>query len=225
MDTKIYIAQTNYLIRKGLKTLVNNEEGLVMQCEALNQDDLLFIASNYKDGVVIIDHNDAAFGISIIRKIKTIAPGIQFLSISDKPNRWMLSDAMRAGITSYLLRDCEKDEIIEAIKATANGESFFCGQILNAVLKTGDEVSVIDQNFRSCEGLKISDREAEIVRMIAEGLTNKEIADKLFLSAHTVTTHRKNIMSKLGITNTAGLVMFAIKSNIVSPNHFLFNSN
>jgi DNA-binding CsgD family transcriptional regulator len=56
-------------------------------------------------------------------------------------------------------------------------------------------------------------------------LTNKEIADKLFISAHTVTTHRKNIMAKLGVNNTAGLMMFAIRNNIVTPNHFLFNSN
>ncbi|HEU4719590.1 MAG TPA: response regulator transcription factor, partial [Bacteroidia bacterium] len=142
----------------------------------------------------------------------------------DKPSRWMLSDAMNAGLTSYLLRDCGKEEIIEALITTSKGEQFFCGKIVNDVLKTGDDISM-ETEIASCDGLKISGREAEIIRLVAEGLTNKEIADKLFLSTHTVTTHRKNIMAKTGVNNTAGLVLFAIRNNIITPNHFLFNTN
>ncbi|MDQ3111424.1 MAG: response regulator transcription factor [Bacteroidota bacterium] len=200
------------------------QEELLLKCEASSADEVLFHIDFFRSGVIIIDHNDPAFGISVIRKIKLMAPEVHFLSISDKPNRWMLSDALSAGITSYLLRDCGKDEIMDAIRATSNGEQFFCGKILNEVLKTNDELSA-DPEQVSCEGLKISDREGEIIRLVAEGFTNKEIADKLFLSAHTVTTHRKNIMAKLGVNNTAGLVLFAIRNNIVSPNHFLFNTN
>jgi DNA-binding NarL/FixJ family response regulator len=224
MAIPILIAQSNYLVKEGLKSLVSTEKELVFRCDASTADELLFLVDAFKSGVIIIDHNDPAFGISVIRKIKSLAPAVNFLSISDKPNRWMLSDALSAGITSYLLRDCEKEEIMDAIRATSNGEQFFCGKILSEVLKTSDEVQPVTETV-SCAGLKISDREGEIIRMVAEGLTNKEIADKLFLSAHTVTTHRKNIMAKLGVNNTAGLVLFAIRNNIVSPNHFLFNTN
>jgi DNA-binding NarL/FixJ family response regulator len=70
----------------------------------------------------------------------------------------------------------------------------------------------------------ISKREGEIITFIAEGYTNTQIAEKLFLSAHTINTHRKNIMSKLGVKNTAGIVMYAVKSNLISPNKFLFTS-
>lgn len=224
MAIPILIAQSNYLVKEGLKSLVSTEKELVFRCDASNADELLFLIDAFKSGVIIIDHNDPFFGISVIRKIKSMAPAVHFLSISDKPNRWMLSDALSAGITSYLLRDCEKEEIMDAIRATANGEQFFCGKILNDVLKTNDEVQPVVEPV-PCIGLKISDREGEIIRMVAEGLTNKEIADKLFLSTHTVTTHRKNIMAKLGVNNTAGLVLFAIRNNIVSPNHFLFNTN
>ena len=224
MTIPIIIAQSNYLVKEGLKTLVSKEKELILQSEASTSEDLVSLAASMNSGVVIIDHNDPVFGISVIRRVKTIAPGITFLSISDKPNRWMLSDALSAGVTSYLLRDCEKEEILDAIRATARNEQFFCGKILNEVLKNNDEVSA-EPEFVSCEGVKISEREGEIVRLVAEGYTNKEIADKLFLSAHTVTTHRKNIMAKLGVNNTAGLVLFAIRNNIVSPNHFLFNTN
>ncbi len=224
MAIPILIAQSNYLVREGLKTLVINDESLIFQCEASSGDDLIIFATSFQTGVIIIDHNDSTFGANTIRKVKTLAPKVNFLSISDKPNRWMLADALSAGITSYLLRDCEKDEIIEAIHSTAAGERFFCGKILNDVLKANDEV-LAEPEFQSCDGFKISEREEEIIQLVAEGFTNKEIADKLFLSAHTVTTHRKNIMAKLGVNNTAGLVLFAIRNNIVSPNHFLFNTN
>ncbi len=197
MAIPILIAQSNYLVKEGLKSLVSSEKELLLRCDASTGDELLFLMDGFQSGVIIVDHNDPAFGISVIRKIKSIAPSVNFLSISDKPNRWMLSDALAAGITSYLLRDCEKEEIMDAIRATSNNEQFFCGKILSDVLKTNDEVIPANESA-SCEGLRISDREGEIIRLVAEGFTNKEIADKLFLSAHTVTTHRKNIMAKSG---------------------------
>lgn len=224
MGIQIIIAQTNYLVKEGLNSLISNEKELNNRGNALSFQELLLLVEKVKTGVVVIDHNDQAFGNAAVRKIKNEFPEINFLSISDKPSRWMLSDALSAGVTSYLLRDCGKEEIIEAIVATSKGEQFFCGQILSDVLKTNDEVSAQPESV-SCEGMKISAREAQIIGLVAEGFTNKEIADKLFLSAHTVTTHRKNIMAKLGVNNTAGLMMYAIKNNIVTPNHFLFNTN
>ena len=76
----------------------------------------------------------------------------------------------------------------------------------------------------SCEPISLSEREQEVIKMIAEGYTNAQIAEKIFLSNHTVNTHRKNIMRKLGVNNTAGIVMYAVKTQLVSPNKFLFTS-
>ena len=80
----------------------------------------------------------------------------------------------------------------------------------------------IDFESFSCEAVILSDRENEIIKLIAEGLTNAQIAEQLFLSNHTINTHRKNIMAKLGVKNTAGIVIYAVKTNLVSPNKFLF---
>lgn len=95
-----------------------------------------------------------------------------------------------------------------------------CGKIVTDILQDATETTT-----STCEGLNISEREMEIIKLVAEGFSNKEVADKLFLSTHTVTTHRKNIMNKLGVNNTAGLVLFAVRENLISPNHFLFASN
>ena len=86
-------------------------------------------------------------------------------------------------------------------------------------------VDDIDIDAFSCEAVIISKRESEIITHIAEGFTNAQIAEKLFLSAHTINTHRKNIMSKLGVKNTAGIVMYAVKTNLISPNKFLFTAD
>ena len=82
----------------------------------------------------------------------------------------------------------------------------------------------IDSDVLSCESVSLSQRECEIITLIAEGFTNTKIAKLLFLSPHTISTHRKNIMLKLGVKNTAGIVMYAVKTNLISPNKFLFKN-
>jgi DNA-binding NarL/FixJ family response regulator len=126
---------------------------------------------------------------------------------------------------SYVKKDCDLTEIINAVEETGRGNKFFCGQILETIRKAAIDVNDIDFDSFSCEPVILSDRENEIITLIAEGLTNIQIAEQLFLSNHTINTHRKNIMSKLGVKNTAGIVMYAVKTNLVSPNKFLFASD
>ncbi len=222
MAIRIVLIHNHFLVRKGLKTLIlaNPEFALVGEFECAAQVD----EQGIKDvDVVVFNFKDIDSGIEQLPYFNEYFPGARYLSISYMPSRFEVSEGLKKGISSFLLTECDMDEILEAIKSTSVGEQFFCGVILSQVVQTQDEALAPSQFV--CDGIKISARESEIIRYVAEGLTNKEIADKLFLSAHTVTTHRKNIMSKLGVNNTAGLVLFAIKNNIVTPNHFLFNSN
>jgi DNA-binding NarL/FixJ family response regulator len=131
-------------------------------------------------------------------------------------------NALRSGVKSYVKKDCDSMEIINSVKETGRGNKFFCGQILETIRDASIDVNDIDFDSFSCEPISLSERELEIITLIAEGLTNNQIADQLFLSAHTINTHRKNIMAKLGVKNTAGIVMYAVKTNLVSPNKFLF---
>lgn len=95
---------------------------------------------------------------------------------------------------------------------------------LDSKVKEQYEFSPEDAFKNTCAELNISEREVEIIKLIAEGFINKEIADKLFLSTHTVNTHRKNIMAKLGVSNATGIVIFAVKEKLISPKDFLFSS-
>lgn len=126
---------------------------------------------------------------------------------------------------SYIKKDCDLQEISDAVLETAKGNKFFCGKILETINKANLDVDDIDHGVLTCDPVLMSERENEIIVLIAEGYTNDQIAEMLFLSKHTVNTHRKNILFKLGVKNTAGIVMYAVKTQLVSPNKFLFAAN
>jgi DNA-binding NarL/FixJ family response regulator len=218
---RITIADSHFLSRKGLAVLLKENTDFVLLAEALSTSDLVNQAKFYTPDLIIIDYTSASFSLEGLTQIVKKYPSAKFLAITDVQTSGVISKALKTGITSHLLKDCEQDEIVEAIYKTAKGEQFMCGKIVNGIL---DEKQVNASEY-SCEGLNVSEREMEIIKLIAEGLSNKEVADKLFLSTHTVTTHRKNIMNKLGVNNTAGLVLFAVRENLISPNHFLFAGN
>jgi DNA-binding NarL/FixJ family response regulator len=218
---RITIADSHFLSRKGLAVLLNENSDFVLIAEALSTSDLVNQAKFYNPDLIIIDYTSASFSLEGLSQIVKKYPSARLLAITDIQTNIVISKALKIGVTSHLLKDCDQDEIVEAIYKTAKGEQFMCGKIVNDIL---DEKSANALEY-SCEGLNVSEREMEIIKLIAEGLSNKEVADKLFLSTHTVTTHRKNIMNKLGVNNTAGLVLFAVRENLISPNHFLFAGN
>ena len=217
---KIIIADSHFLSRKGLAIVLEENSDFVLLSEALSASDLVNQSKFYAPDLIIIDYTSANYSLESLTQVVKKYPNTRLLAITDYQSNISVAKAMNAGVTSHLLKDCDQDEIVEAIYKTAKGEKFMCGKIASAVLE--DKSS--DVNEYTCEGLNISDREMEIIKLIAEGLSNKEVADKLFLSTHTVTTHRKNIMNKLGVNNTAGLVLFAVRENLISPNHFLFGT-
>lgn len=218
---KITIADSHFLSRKGLAMLLNENSDFVLLVEAISNADLMNQSKFYKPDLIIIDYTSVNYSLEGVQQIVKKYPKAKILAITELQSNEIIAKGLKMGITSHLLKDCDQDEIVEAIYKTAKGEKFMCGKITNAILQ---EKSVNASEY-SCEGMNISEREMEIITLIAEGYSNKEVADKLFLSTHTITTHRKNIMNKLGVNNTAGLVLFAVRENLVSPNHFLFSSS
>lgn len=218
---RITIADSHFLSRKGLAVVLKENADFTLLAEALSTSDLVNQSKFYQPDLIIIDYTSANFSLQGLEQIVKKYPDTRFLAITDIQSNAVISKALKTGVTSHLLKDCDQDEIVEAIYKTAQGQQFMCGKIVTAVLEE-KPANAIEY---TCEGLNISEREMEIIRLIAEGYSNKEVADKLFLSTHTVTTHRKNIMNKLGVNNTAGLVLFAVRENLISPNHFLFAGN
>ena len=217
---KIIIADSHFLSRKGLAVLLNENTDFILLSEAISTADLINQSKYYKPDLIIIDYNSVNFSLEGLQLIIKKYPLSKLLAITEINSGKIISKALSIGITSHLLKNCDFDEIVEAVYKTARGEQFMCGKIVTGILEEKPENAF----EYTCEGLNISEREMEIIKLIAEGFSNKEVADKLFLSTHTVTTHRKNIMNKLGVNNTAGLVLFAVRENLVSPNHFLFSA-
>ena len=218
----LILADSNDLIRIGLRAILSAERTITIVSEAHSGEELLAQVKSFDTSLVLIDYTSSGFNIDIIPKVLSINKRIRFVAITAEQSPQTLIDALRSGISSYIKKDCDVNEILMAVKETGNGNKFFCGQILESIQRANIDVNDLDFESFSCEAVVISERENEIIILIAEGLTNEQIAIQLFLSKHTVNTHRKNIMAKLGVKNTAGIVMYAVKTNLVSPNKFLF---
>ena len=222
---KILIADNSYLIRKGLKAITLNNVDFQIIGEAESSENLYEKLLLNQPNVLIIDYSSSCFSVAVIQDVHNQFPKVKILAITNPLDRQIISNSLDNGVLSHLLKDCGKEEIVEAIYETAKGKKFFCGKIVDLLM---NENTIIEKNISttnpmSCNGLKLSEREIEIIQNVAAGFSNKEIAKRLFLSIHTVTTHRKNIMSKLGVKNTAGLMMYAIRQNILESTQILYN--
>ena len=213
----VLIADNNYLSRLGLYTLLSTSDNFeVDYTEDENSDHLVDCIQKNKPKILVLDFQSLNFNAKQISVLTKTFKRLQVLAITDYMSKGEMQSALDNGVRSYLLKECDKEEIIEALHATYNGERFLCGKV--AYFLTNDQELVVAKpqlDRVSCQGLGITDRELDVIRLISEGLSNKLIADKLELSTHTVNTHRKNIMTKLDIPNTAGIVMFAVKNNLL----------
>ncbi|MGB1636809.1 MAG: DNA-binding response regulator, partial [Flavobacteriales bacterium] len=190
--------------------------------EAATGEDLVGLVQSFQPDVVVVDFLADEFDIDVVRRVKVAHPSTRVLAITTQQSGHTLVNALRAGVDSYIKKDCDLGEVEDAIRETAKGGTFFCGQILDRIRQESIDVEDLDTLPLTCDPIHLSGRETEVLQLIAEGLTNTQVAEKLFLSTHTVTTHRKNILSKLGVNNTAAMVMYAVKTGLVSPNKFLF---
>ncbi|MBN4061986.1 MAG: hypothetical protein COA57_06465 [Flavobacteriales bacterium] len=217
MNIKVYIANSNFVVREGLKSLIAKLNGVEVVAEAENSKQLLSTVVDVCPDLILIDYSTPLFKIEDIRAVLNILPGVKVLAITELTEKAIIENALKSGVDGHILNCCDKQEITDAIYSITKGDRFFCGKVLDLMKDESFE-----RHSVSCAPISLSGREMEVISHIAEGFTNKEIADKLFLSTHTVMTHRKNIMNKLGVNNTAGVVIYAVKENLISPNKFLF---
>jgi DNA-binding NarL/FixJ family response regulator len=219
---KVVIADSNDIIRIGLRAIFSTEKEIEIIGEVHDENELIEQIKSFGATIVLIDYTATGFSIDTIGRVLNLFPSVKFVAITPEQSAQVLVDALRIGVQSYIKKDCDISEIINSVKETGKGNKFFCGQILETIQKAAINVDDIDFESFSCEAILLSERELEIITLIAEGNTNTQIAEMIHLSPHTVNTHRKNIMTKLGVKNTAGIVMYAVKTNLVSPNKFLF---
>lgn len=220
--TKVIIADSNELLRVGLKAVLLEHTNAQVIAEAETSKELVKLVAIYQPDVVLIDYTAEGFSVDVVAAIRGAHSKVRFVAITYLQSAHTFVTALKAGVSSYVKKDCSIEEICDSVTETAAGKRFFCARIIETIRIESIDVTSPDYRPANCEGVSLSDRELEIIALIAEGHTNGQVADKLFLSTHTVNTHRKNIMGKLGVNNTAGIVMYAVKYDLVSPNRFLF---
>lgn len=209
MPIKTVIADRDFLVKRGLNCLFGDYKDIELTGQANNLEEVKRLLSYYEPDVLIMDFNQkGVFSLDDVASLKKKYPETNILIISDNRHKHDILTAMQIGITSYLLKECGEDEIIEAVRATAKGEQFFCAQVLENILGR--------KSPKDCDGLFLTARELEIVKLVAEGYTTAEIADMLCRSVHTVNTHRKNILNKLGLSTPSELVLYAVKKGLVA---------
>lgn len=211
LPIKIIIADTAFIVRKGLRTLIQENPQFEYVTEVANAEELQKALKTPAADVLIIDHCcDDCFSIDVIGQVKKQYPALSILVISHEKSADEIKKIIAIGIKNYLLKDCDEQEITDAIKACAKGEKYFCGQIIDILLEK--ELSAEEH----CMTGSISDRESEVIRHLANGKRPKEIAVIMSLSYHTVVTHKRNVYSKLGINNTVELAKYAAKTGLIS---------
>lgn len=207
----IVLADEQYLIRLGLRHLLDGLDMFKIVGEALHPVDIFREIKLKKPDVVILDHTQVVdVNADTIKHIKKLSARTNLLIISADNDKNSIYQVLESGVNSFLTKECDKEEILNAINATAKGEKFFCNKILDCLLEKSFAPEVAD-----CSPIPLTARQIEIVRLVASGKIAKEIASELNLSTHTVYTHRKNIMKKLNINSTSELVIYAVNNGIM----------
>jgi len=220
---RVGVADSNKLIVLGLETVLSNVDDIELVGHAETGEDLLKMVKDDHLDVILMDFTAPGYNLEFIPEIFKISPCTRVIAITPDQEAATIINALKAGVTSYVKKNCDFDEIIDSVRETSKGSKFFCGKILETIRR--DKIDPEDEDLTNfnCQPIHLSEREQEIITLIAEGHTNTAIAEQLFLSPHTVNTHRKNIMQKLGIKNTASIVVYAVKANLVNVNKFLFS--
>jgi DNA-binding NarL/FixJ family response regulator len=209
----IILADAQYLVRIGLRALLEREPQFQILSEATDEEELLELLKAHPARVVIMDYNQSGyFNTETVAKVKKASPQSNLLIISADDDKQNIYKVLENGVNSFITKSCDEQEIIDAIKAADRGEKFFCSKVLDYLLEKSFPKNEKDA---SCEPVPLSPREIEIVRLIAKGLIAKEIAEELNLSTHTIYTHRKNILKKLGLSTASELMVYAVKQGLL----------
>jgi DNA-binding NarL/FixJ family response regulator len=194
---RILLVDDQSLFREGLRTLLLLQADFDVACEAGNGDEAVRLATQIMPDVVLMDmHMPVLDGVAATRKLREIAPAIRVIALTTFDDDEYVFEALRAGAVGYLLKDTPSDKLFEAIRAAARGESFLQPSIAAKVVAEFSRMAA-PKPAPLIEPL--SEREIEIVKMLAAGASNKEIGAALFITEGTVKNHITSILSKLGV--------------------------
>jgi DNA-binding NarL/FixJ family response regulator len=205
--TRILIADDHYVVRDGLRRLLEAQPNCEVVAEAPDGKEAILKAVETKPDIAVVDYSLPLInGIEVTRQIRSRLPKTEVLIFTMHDNERLIDDLLRAGAKGFVLKSDAKAELLAAIDSLASHRPFFTSRVSEALLNSFNK----DRQY-----LVLTPREHQIVQLIAEGHTNKQIAILLNISSKTVDTHRAAIMSKLNLPSTAALVRYAIRNKLV----------
>lgn len=212
---RILLADDHGIVRRGMRALLDAEEGLEVVGEAANGREALKGIETLRPDLAILDVAMPMLnGIEVTAQAMKTFPDLKVIILSMYADEAYVVRALTAGARGYLLKEATEEDLLPAVRAVAAGRSYFSPAISSILL--ADYVRHLKQRGLEDSYDVLSDREKEVLQLLAEGRSNKETATVLNLSLSTVETHRLKLMQKLGLHNTAEIVLYAVRKGIIS---------
>jgi len=207
---KIIIADSQFLVVETLKTLLENDERFYLSGIVESQRELIQLLGQSTCNLLITDIALLDYdGVVDLQMIKQNFPQLSVLILTNSISKLDFTELTKIGIKNIIYKTADRDEVLAAVDASLKGKKYYCGEILDMIIEMGESKAIPE------ESVHLTSSEIEIVRLIAGGMTTKEIAEKKCISFHTVNTHRKNIFRKLNVSNASELIIHAIKAGLI----------
>lgn len=217
--TKIFLADDHAILREGLRYILGSVTGYEVVGESGDGREALGMIEKLKPDIAIIDISMPGMtGVEIARQVKKYTRTVRIIILSRHDNEEYVNELLKLGVNGYVLKDNAGDDLLRAVAEVSKGNIYLSPRITRKIV-----TDYLSPNVREASGrpdsqfTALSTREREILKLIAEGRSNAEIASTLWISDKTVKVHRSNIMKKLGIHKVADLVKYAVKSGLVEP--------
>lgn len=203
---KLLLADKHALSSAGFKALIGQKEDFVLVGEITGKQHLTETLSKHQPNLLVVDYSiDGFLTIEDLETVKQTSPLTEILVLSPALDRGKILRVLQLGVKGYLTKECSKEEIIMAIYAVAKGEKFYCNKILDVIME--QHFPPAEEDY---EPTVLTNRETEILILLAKGKNTQQIASHLYLSPHTVHTHRKSIIKKLNIKSPTEFVVRAM---------------
>jgi DNA-binding NarL/FixJ family response regulator len=210
LEKNIYLLVSNWIIAQGIESVINQINGFKVVGVTNNIDDFYKIDTDtFSPDICIIYLENDEYIPAIVKQIKADFDGVSTIVLGSDVNREVILQIIASETEVYIYKDCKQSEFFQALNASSFKNKFYCEKILDKMLE-------LPTQEKSCDLIKLTDREVEIIKLITNGKTTKETADILGLSHHTIATHRKNIFRKLEINSGSELVRYALENKLLA---------
>ncbi len=213
---RVLLVEDHAIVRQGVRALLDEESDISIVGEAGDGSEGLALAQKLRPDIVLMDLSLPGLGgIEATRQIRELLPDIRVLVLSMHDNEEYVFRALRSGASGYVLKQSTSTELVLALRAVAAGSTFLSPSISQILISDYVRRAESQESDGEILGL-LTPREREVLQLIARGLSNRQIAERLHISVKTVETHRGNMMQKLDVHDRAGLIKFAIDSGLIS---------